>query len=201
MNNKLAAEGFGTFILVLVIQLSLAGSISFISTPVAAATVLGLFVYTIGSLSGCHLNPAVTIGLWSVKKMKTKESGFYILSQLIGGGLAAAFLAIMKGGAIYFELAPISWSVFIAEVVGAIIFGFGIAAVVYSKVRDDMSGIVIGASLLIGITVAAGLGSGGILNPAVALSLNGISIGTYGPILGSIIGAVLGMNFYKRFVA
>jgi glycerol uptake facilitator-like aquaporin len=197
MQNKLIAEGLGTFTLVLAIQLSLFGSIPFLSTPVIAALVLALFVYTIGSKSGCHINPAVTLGLWSINKVKTNEAVSYIIAQLIGAGLAAVLLSTIEGGALYFEIVPDSWMTFFAEVAGALFFGFGIAAVVYNKVRDDMNGLVIGGSLLVGIILAAGLGSSGVLNPAVALSIGAVDLGY---VFGSIVGVMLGMNLYRRFI-
>jgi hypothetical protein len=61
-----------------------------------------------------------------------------------------------------------------------------------------MSGIVIGGSLLLGITLAAGLGSAGIVNPAVALALGSLNL-SYA--LGSIAGAMLGFNFYKYLIS
>lgn len=63
-NKKLLAEGFGTFILTLTAMFSILGSFD-VPTPVLVGLTLMLFVYTIGSLSGAHLNPAVTVGLWS----------------------------------------------------------------------------------------------------------------------------------------
>jgi glycerol uptake facilitator-like aquaporin len=197
MQNKLIAEGLGTFTLVLAVQMSLFGSIPFISTPLIAALVVVLFVYTIGSKSGCHLNPAITLGLWSVKKIKSVEASYYIIAQVIGAGLAAVLLATIEGAALGFDIPPSTWEAFLAEVIGALLFGFGLAAVVYGKVRDDMSGVVIGGSLLLGIILAAGLGSSGILNPALALSLGQLNL-TY--IVGAVVGAVLGMNIYKRFI-
>ena len=197
MQQKLIAEAFGTFALALAVLTSLSMETSIIATPVVAGLVLGLFVYTIGNKSGCHINPAVTIGLWSINKVKTNDAVKYIVAQLIGAllafGLAAAALGTKSTG-----MAPESMANFLAEAVGAVFFGFGIAAVVMGKVKDDIVGLVIGGSLLLGIIIAAGFGSIGVLNPAVALTLGVFNL-SY--VLGEIVGVTLGMNLYRRLMS
>lgn len=198
MQQKLIAEAFGTLTLALVVQMSLFQTTLDVITPVLAALVLALFVYTIGSRSGCHINPAVTLGLWSINKISSKDAVYYIIAQVVGAALSVLLFTSIHDAAISYDITPGSWTTFMAEVGGAILFGFGIAAVVYNKVRDGMSGLVIGGSLLLGITIAVGLGSSGILNPAVAFTL-GVPNVSY--ILGSIVGVMLGMNLYRRFIA
>lgn len=197
MQQKLIAEAFGTFALALAVLTSLSMGASSIATPVVAALTLGLFVFTIGGKSGCHINPAVTLGLWSINKVKTIDAAKYIVAQLIGAllafGLASAVLGTKSA-----DMAPESMVNFVAEAVGAIFFGFGIAAVVFGKVKDDIVGFVIGGSLLLGIIIAAGFGSLGVLNPAVALTLGAFNL-SY--VLGEIIGVVLGMNLYRKLMS
>ena len=120
----------------------------------------------------------------------------YIVAQCLGG-LAAFLLVVATVGGVTLGLVAEDTSVFLAELVGTAIFTFGIASVVYGKVDGAASGLVIGGSLLLGITLAVALGSGGILNPAVGIALGSTSL-SY--IIGSIAGAMIGMNAYQRLV-
>lgn len=198
MFKKLFAEAFGTFLLVLVVQLALYTNNNVIVVSVLVALVLGFLVYTIGQRSGCHINPAITIGLWSIKKIEGREAVYYVLSQLLGVGVAMAAMVLSMGSALYFDIIPASNVALLAEVIGGFIFGFGVAAVVLDKVHSAVSGIVVGSSLLLAILVAVLVGSSGLINPAVALALGQVDV-SY--VLGSVIGAVLGMNVYKRLIA
>lgn len=197
MQKKLIAEGFGTFVLALAVLSSIQTEVSFVSTPIIASLVVGLFVYSIGSTSGCHINPGVTAGLWSIGKIKTNEAVMYIVAQMLGA-LAAFGLVSMLIGGVSIAMLPESMPVFAAELIGMIVFTFGIAAVVYGRVQETASGLLIGGSLLLGILLAVHFGSAGILNPAVALSLGSLNISYT---LGAVLGGVIGMNLYKRFIA
>lgn len=194
MQKQLLAEMFGTFTLAFAVLGSLSISEPVIATPLIAALVLGLFVYSIGSVSGSHINPAVTAGLWSIRRINSMDASKYIVAQLIGA-LAAYFVATVFFGDLAMELVPESMTVFWAELVGMTLFTFGIASVVYGKVVDTVSGLVIGGSLLLGIILAAHLGSAGILNPAVGLALGSVSL-SY--IAGAVVGSMVGMNLYRH---
>lgn len=195
MIKKYIAEFVGTFALSFAVlsAVSFSGDLPLV-IPVIAALVLGLFVYTIGAISGSHINPAVTLGLLSVGKINVKESVGYIVSQIIGAGIAVlvakAFFVVSLPPVAAFDM-----SAFFAEMLGAFFFTFGIASVVYGKVKDEVSGLVVGGSLLLGILVAVFAGSSGILNPAVALALSSASA-LY--ILAPIVGSIIGFNVYKK---
>lgn len=191
MNFKaLAAEFFGTFGLSLAVLISINSPEFPIGTPVIAGLTLGLFVYTIGPISGCHINPAVTLGLAAIRKIELKTAGTYIVAQILG-----AALAIGVGGLLYASPEVLVWvdsaGVGAAEAMGAMIFLFGITAVVLGRVPDAMSGVVVGGSLMLGVLWAAQT-SNGVLNPAVAFSLGSMSLAyIWGPVLGAIVGALL----------
>ena len=77
------AELLGTFALTLSVLFSISGNSASL-TPLVAGLVVGLFVYTVGAISGTHLNPAVTLSMLSVKKIKSTDAAGYIVVQLIG---------------------------------------------------------------------------------------------------------------------
>jgi len=190
--RKYVAEFIGTFFLALVVALSLAISPP-LATPVLAALTLGIFVYTVGHISGTHINPAVTIGIFTLGKIKPAEAVGYVVAQFLGG--AAAFVLAFSVLALPAPAAgEASAAVFLAETMGMLLFTFGIASAVYGKAPAGLSGVVVGSSLLLGIVVAVGMGSGGILNPAVALALNSLNVAYVG---GHIAGSLLGFQLYR----
>ena len=190
MLKKLIAEFVGTFTLSLVVLLSVTGTFP-LPLPLLAALVLMLFVYTIGTISGSHINPAVTIGLWSVKKIGFIEALGYIVAQVLGGA-AALFLATKT---LAFGLPPIMTApaFLLFEFLGMIIFVMGIAAVVNKNVSAGAAGVVVGGSLLLGIAVSALGGAAGILNPAVGLALLVSGPGYY---IAEITGSIVGFQLY-----
>lgn len=93
--NKYLAEGFGTMFLVLMACGSavLAGpKIGVLGIGLCFGLVLVCLCYCIGNISGCHVNPAVSFGMWCAGKMTTKDFAFYVVAQLIGAAIGAGFL-------------------------------------------------------------------------------------------------------------
>lgn len=99
--KKYLAEMIGTFVLVFggCGSAVLAGDkIGFLGVSIAFGLTLLTMAYAIGPISGCHINPAVTVGLLVSKKIEPRDVLGYIVGQLIGGILAAGvLLAIAKG--------------------------------------------------------------------------------------------------------
>lgn len=186
----LLAEFLGTFTLCLVVALSVVSEYP-VATPVLAGLVLALFVYTIGSLSGCHINPAVTIGLWSIKKIQGHLALKYIAAQLLAAMLVLFIVDFAGMGG---EPVPFTPNIgYLFEFLGMAIFTFGIAAMVSGTGKEIISGAVVGGSLLLGISISVLGGGLGILNPAVAVSLSVFNIGY---LLAEILGGILGFQIY-----
>jgi aquaporin Z len=112
LTNKLAAEFFGTFWLVLggcgsaVLAAGIADvGIGYVGVSLAFGLTVMTMAYAIGHVSGCHLNPAVSIGLWSGGRFPANELIPYILAQVIGGIAGAAVLYSIASGAPGFDVA------------------------------------------------------------------------------------------------
>lgn len=188
----LIAEFIGTFMLAYAVLVSVNGSMSpLIPTPVIAGLALGLAVLSIGGISGSHINPAVTIGLWSIRKITTRNALAYIVAQFAGAVAALAVLSlIMKGNTVGVEVNTSDWTVFFGELIGTAIFTFGVAAAVEQGLKVFSAAALVGGSLLLGIIFAA-IVTNGVLNPAVAVT---IGSATWAYLLAPIAGAVIGMN-------
>lgn len=101
--QKYTAEFFGTFVLVFagVGSAVMAGPvIGNVGVGIAFGLALLAMVYTIGPISGCHINPAVTLGVLLRKKISGKDAGMYMVAQCLGGIVGAGgVLCIARGAA------------------------------------------------------------------------------------------------------
>jgi aquaporin Z len=101
MTKKLTAEFFGTFWLVMggCGTAVLAGSyVGVLGIALAFGLTVLTMAFAIGHISGCHLNPAVTLGLWAGGKFECKGIVPYIIAQILGATLAAAILYFVMSG-------------------------------------------------------------------------------------------------------
>ncbi len=109
--KKYLAELVGTFVLVFggVGSAVLAGAhIGFAGISAAFGLALLAMIYTIGPISGCHVNPAVTLGVLLVKKIGVKDATAYVVAQIIGAVLASAVILMIANGAPGGYSAPLS---------------------------------------------------------------------------------------------
>ncbi len=110
--NKYIAESFGTFWLVLggcgsaVLAAGFPDvGIGLLGVALAFGLTVMTMAFAIGHISGCHLNPAVTIGLWAGGRFEAKHVAPYIVSQVIGGLIAATVLYFIATGQAGFDVA------------------------------------------------------------------------------------------------
>jgi len=199
------AEFLGTATLttiVLAVAHSNVGIPYFIS--LAVGLTLAALVLTFGAVSGAHLNPAVTIGLWSLRRVKAVPAAVYVAAQLLGGW-SAYWLYTYFANRRWDNSGDFEGRILVAEAAGAMVFAMGWAAVMYQKYKGLKAAFAVGASLTLGLLVAsiagvaAGIVSGGIVNPAVALGTHSWVWGTY--VLGPVLGAIIGFNLYALLFA
>lgn len=109
--NKYLAETFGTFWLVFGgcgSAVLAAGfpevGIGLLGVSLAFGLTVVTMAYAIGHISGCHLNPAVSIGLWSAGRFPASQLPGYIVAQVIGGLIAGGVLYVIASGAPGFDV-------------------------------------------------------------------------------------------------
>jgi aquaporin Z len=216
--KKYVAEMLGTFVLVLAGCGSavIAGTqIGYYGIAFAFGLSLLAMVYAIGSISGCHINPAVSISMLALKKISAKDAAAYIAFQCVGAVIASTVLYFIASGNPTYSLAanglgqngydqasPSGFSmlsVFLAEVVLTFIFLLVIHGSTSEKAPKGFAGISIGLSLvlvhLVGIPI-----SGTSVNPARSLGPAVIVGGTalsqlwlfwVAPIIGGLLAAAV----------
>ena len=104
--KKYLAEMFGTMVLVLMgcgVAVSLGCTNADPSTVIGTALAFGLSVvamaYTIGGVSGCHINPAITLGVFLSGRMNGKDAVGYMVSQVIGALIGSTLLFVLTSNA------------------------------------------------------------------------------------------------------
>ena len=178
---------------------------SFLGVALAHGLILMIMVYSIVWISGCHINPAVTITAVALRKIEVSDGIAYLLAQIFGAILAGAVDFVIQpgnGANIMFGLPTPMRSIGQSEVVAAwveLIITFflmlSVYAVLYTgKVHPAASGLLIGMTYAADILVAGPL-TGGAANPArwlgpAVASMNYASAWVYwvGPIAGALLG-------------
>jgi glycerol uptake facilitator-like aquaporin len=192
MTKRLLAELIGTFFLVVAALLS-PPQLTF----ALVGAVLLIMVVAIGKVSGSHINPAVTLGLMVVRKIAVGKGLLYIVAQIAGAFLALGLGSLLDRGLPQTEPeANAMWF----EMLGVALLVFVVTRVVLMDAPPAASALAIGTSLTTGIAIA-GVSSGGILNPAVAVAFltgdlvrgEGLAGGTYliAPLLAAVVAALI----------
>jgi len=216
--KKYIAEFIGTFVLVFIGCGSavIAGQyIGFLGISLAFGLSLLAMAYAIGHISGCHINPAVTIGMLVSQKIKLKDAVLYIIAQCIGATVAAAVLLAVASGLPGYSVAAnglgqngygdaspagyVMGAAFVAEVVLTMIFLFVILGATSKAAKPEFAGIPIGLSLamihMVGIPI-----TGTSVNPARSLgpallvggtALSQVWLFWVAPIIGAVIAALV----------
>ncbi len=210
--KKYMAEVIGTAILVLFgCGTAVISGGNLVATALAFGLAIVAAAYAIGDISGCHVNPAVSLAMFIRGKLSAKEFGGYVLAQivgaLIGSGLLYAILSLAGGigtenlGANGFGegygLELNVWGALIVEIVLTFVFIYTILGVTSDKSKGHMAGIVIGLTLTFVHLIGIGL-TGTSVNPARSLApalllggtaLSQVWVFVVAPLVGSALAA------------
>lgn len=166
--KKYFAEMVGTMVLVLmgcgsaVIAGGAAGAVGTGVGTLGVALAFGLsvivMVYTIGSISGCHINPAITLGIYLTGRMNGKDAVMYMIFQVIGALLGSTILYIIAtgmgipgniAGANSYAESTSEVSAFLAEAFFTFIFVLVVLGSTSSKAPSGFAGLAIGLTLVL----------------------------------------------------
>ncbi len=219
--KKYISELIGTMVLVLFGcgSAAIAGSsLGTLGIALAFGLSIVAMAYVIGDISGCHINPAVSIGMWIDERLETKDLIFYIIFQCIGAIVGIALLALIINSAPslggyattglgqngFDSASTVGLNVtgaIIVEIILTFVFVFTVLGVTKKTENATIAGIVIGLTLafvhIMGIPL-----TGTSVNPARSLA-PALFIGKQALqqvwvfILAPIIGAVIAGFLYK----
>ncbi|MEW4569996.1 aquaporin [Tautonia sp. JC769] len=175
MSPKLLVELIGTFFFVFTIGMTVIGAEGPAAAlaPVAIGSALMVMVYAGGHFSGGHYNPAVTLGVMLRGKCSPAEAPAYMVSQAIGGVLAALAVGFLKAGTV---VEPVTLGSVPAVLLAEFLFTFALVYVVLNTATakgtegNSFYGLAIGFTVTVGAFAVGGI-SGGTFNPAVAVGV------------------------------
>ena len=208
--KKYVAEFIGTFVLVLfacgtaaVVGCSSENGTGYLLTALAFGLVIVAMAYSIGNVSGCHINPAVSIAMLVSGKMSVKDFVGYVVAQFVGAIAGAAVLMAFVGkesglgaNALYNDNIGLS---ILIEVILTFVFVIAILGVTSKVENSAVAGIVIGLSLtlvhILGISF-----TGTSVNPARSFgpallvggdALTNVWVFIVAPLVGGVLAAVV----------
>lgn len=226
--KKYICELIGTMVLVLFGcgSAAIAGSVlGNLGIALAFGLSIVAMAYIIGDISGCHVNPAVSLGMWINKRMSGKDFVMYVIFQCIGAIIGIALLAAIinscsgLGGYLVTGLGQNGfdaassvglnlYGALLVEIILTFVFVFTVLGVTRSEKTSGVAGIVIGLTLafvhIMGIPL-----TGTSVNPARSLApalfmqgtaLSQVWVFIVAPLIGAIIAGLLYKYLYPRKV-
>lgn len=207
--RKCIAEFFGTMMLTLIACGVAVRTGNLIATAFAFGLVLMAMIYTIGDISGCHINPAVSFGMWIAGKMKLEDMWKYMIAQVAGAITGSLLLALCLTSfkSLGANMVVSDTNIFIGlliEIILTFIFVTVILAVTGKKENGNASGIIIGLTLIL-VHLFGIAFTGTSVNPARSIGpalfeLGDTFIQLWVFILGPMAGAFLAGLFYKYII-
>jgi aquaporin Z len=215
--RPLVAEFVGVFFLVfagtgaIVANTYREGAVGLVGVALAFGLALAIAVSATLNVSGGHINPAVTLGLWSIGRIGWRQAGLYVAAQLLGAVVASLAIKglypemagrIAQLGAP--QLAPVLTLAqgIVIEAVLTFFLAFAVMATVVDPAGPKVAGFAVGLTLTVGI-LAGGPLTGGALNPARAFGPALVANAWLAQLvfwIGPILGAIAAMQLYERLL-
>lgn len=213
--KKYICEFVGTFVLVLIgCGVAVVTGADVVATSLAFGLVIVAMAYSIGNVSGCHINPAVSLSMLLTKQMSLRDFVGYVISQVLGALAGAAVLGLLLDsfenlGGNSFAGEFSAYGVFVAllvEIILTFIFVTVILGVTSKKENGHTVGIVIGLALVLvhlfgirftgtSVNPARSLGPA-LLQGGKALTQSWIFI--VAPLVGSFLASIFYNNILKE---
>jgi aquaporin NIP len=204
--RRYLCEGIGTFFLVFagtgaVIANDLfGGQITHVGIALSFGFVVMAVIYAFGSVSGAHINPAVTLGFCVIKRLSLHDAIKYIISQCLGACVASVMLAVMYQNhkSLGATLPAINvWGAFVYEFLLTWFLMMVILSVATgAKEKGLMAGVAIGGTVALE-ALFAGPVTGASMNPARSLApalisgnISDLWIYIFAPILGAVLASL-----------
>ncbi|KAL6619582.1 hypothetical protein ACP70R_034721 [Stipagrostis hirtigluma subsp. patula] len=204
--QKIIAEIVGTYFLIfagcaaVAVNLRTGGTVTFPGVCITWGLAVMVMVYSVGHISGAHLNPAVSVAFATCGRFPWKQVPAYAAAQVVGSTAASLTLRLVFGSAREHFVGTVPAGSDVQSLVIEFIISFNLMFVVSGVATDnraigELAGLAVGATVLLNVLFAGPI-SGGSMNPARTLG-PAIVVGRYagiwvyfaGPICGTVAGA------------
>lgn len=209
--KKYVAEFIGTLVLVLfACGVAVVTGVDYLGTALAFGLVIVAMAYSIGNVSGCHINPAVSVGMLVAGKMDWKECLKYVVAQVLGALAGAALLGVLVGsfeslganayGGVLNNGTEVTMGIaFLVETILTFVFVLTILGVTSKKENGHAVGIVIALTLtlvhLVGLPfTGTSVNPARSLGPALlqgGLALSQVWLFIVAPLVGAVIAGLV----------
>ena len=192
MNWKpVSAEFLGTFFLVffgVTSFISMSGNDMLLEGTITLGLTLFVLVHILGPVSGCHLNPAITLPVFMSGKMKQDETIAYIVAQIVGATIGFVMFKELNP-----ETATSDIDILIVALIGTTFF-------VTSLLTSQDPGSIGATLFVVTITAFGDVNPGVSLGNMFAIAIDGNATWAFYGIIGSLMGCVLGYNVKENII-
>ena len=210
--KKYFSEYIGTFILVflgtgaVIFNQFSSGTVTHVGISLVFGLTVLFLIYTLGDVSGAHINPAVTLGFWAAGRFNKKDTLFYIIFQMLGAVSASLVLAYIIGGNSSLGTTDpiiINSKAFVVEFLLTFILMFVILNVsTGAKEKGITAGIAIGSVIAVEALLAGPI-TGASMNPARSFGpalVSGHFEHLWVYLSAPVAGALFGVLIFKKVI-